>query len=93
MLAEVIIMLKQSAISVRVEPALKRQAAQTLNGLGLTMSQAVVMFLQETQKRRQLPFDAYIPNEQTKQAITESLDAEKVRHYKNTAALYEDLGI
>jgi len=48
---------KTAVITVRVEPELKKEAEAIIAQVGLTMSQAVTLYLRQIVNRRAIPFD------------------------------------
>lgn len=58
-------------IHVRVDEAIKAQAAATLAEMGLSVSDAVRMLLVRVVAERALPFDVRVPNAETAAAIQE----------------------
>lgn len=70
-------MAKTETVTVRVDPALKREAADILGGLGLSLSDAVTMCLKQIQAHKGLPFPARLPNQQTIDALNEDLSGRK----------------
>jgi len=58
-------------IHVRVDEAIKAQAAATLANMGLSVSDAVRMLLVRVVAERALPFDVRVPNAETAAAIQE----------------------
>lgn len=72
-------MARTSTIYARVEPELKEQAEQILDHLGISMSNAVGMFLRQLVLRRGIPFEVCIPAQQPPdyfQLTKEQFDAE-----------------
>ena len=59
-------------VRARVEPQLKDEAESVLARLGLTMSEAIRMYLSQITMRRGIPFDVEIPNEETLAAMREA---------------------
>lgn len=55
------IMARTSNVFARVEPEIKDQAEQVLNQLGISMSNAVGMFLRQIVLQRGIPFDMKLP--------------------------------
>lgn len=80
-------------VHVRVDPHLKAQAAATLAAMGLSVSDAVRVFLTRVVAEGQLPFVPRVPNAETRQAMAEA--EEIVRNHRarfTTAdALLDDL--
>ena len=56
-------MAKTSNIFARVEPEIKEQAEQVLDRLGISMSNAVGMFLRQVVLQRGIPFEMKLPQE------------------------------
>jgi len=54
-------MAKTAVISVRIDPELKRKAEQIFTELGLTTSQAIMLFFKQVELQRGLPFSLKIP--------------------------------
>jgi len=59
-------------LHVRVNEHVKTQAAQTLTALGLTISDAVRVFLTRVAADRELPFAIQTPNAASRAAIAEA---------------------
>lgn len=58
-------------VHVRVDQAVKTQAAATLAAMGLSVSDAVRMLLVRVAAEQALPFDVRVPNSETIAAIQE----------------------
>jgi DNA-damage-inducible protein J len=86
-------MAKTAVITTRIEPEIKEEAETILAQLGLTMSQAMSMYIRQLVLRRGLPFTVNIPNQETMEAIQESLEPEKLPGFDNLDDLFEDLEI
>ncbi len=67
------LMAKTATVRARVEPEIKNQAEQVFSALGISMSEAMNLFLHQTILRKGLPFDAKIPNAETIAALNEDL--------------------
>lgn len=50
-------MVRTARVNVRIEPEVKGQAKQILDGLGLSFSDALEIFYREVIKRGKLPFE------------------------------------
>ena len=57
--------MSDSVVRIRIEPALKDEANQLLQSMGLTMSDAIRLFLQQVVARKALPFQVEVPNATT----------------------------
>ena len=60
---EVFIMARTSNVFARVEPEIKEQAELVLDRLGISMSNAVGMFLRQVVLQRGIPFEMKLPQE------------------------------
>lgn len=61
-----------SMVHVRVDEKTKTQAAEILNSMGLTVSDAIRVFLTRIVADKALPFDLKAPNETSRAAIAEA---------------------
>ncbi len=52
---------KTAVITARIEPELKANAEQICGQLGLTLSQAITLFLRQVELQQGLPFDLKMP--------------------------------
>lgn len=59
-------------VHVRVDEHLKAQATETLAAIGLSVSDAVRVFLMRVVAEQQLPFALTVPNAATQAAIAEA---------------------
>lgn len=68
-------MAKTANIFARVEPEVKEQAEKVLEQLGISMSNAIEIFLRQVVLRRGIPFDIKLP--QDKPLSVEDLNDEQ----------------
>ena len=59
-------------VHVRVDEHIKAQAAETLAAMGLTVSDAIRVFLTRVVADQQLPFELKAPNAETRAAMEEA---------------------
>jgi DNA-damage-inducible protein J len=83
-------MSKSVMIHARIEPALKNETEQTLKSLGLNMTQAITLFLQQIKIQKGLPFEVKLPSTQTQKALTE-LEQRKGKTFSNIDDLFNEL--
>lgn len=57
-------MAKTASVFTRVEPEIKTQAEQVLDRLGISMSNAVDMFLRQVVLQKGIPFEMKLPQEE-----------------------------
>ena len=66
--------------------ALKTQAADTLAAMGLSLSDAVRVFLTRVVAEQRLPFELKVPNAETRAALTEAEAIIRTRNARFTSA-------
>jgi DNA-damage-inducible protein J len=59
-------------VHIRVDEQIKTQAAETLSDMGLTVSDAVRVFLTRVAIEKQIPFAIKAPNAETRDAMNEA---------------------
>ncbi len=60
-----------SSIRVRMDSETKRKASAALDKMGLSLSDAVRLFLVRVGEEERIPFDVEIPNAETRMAMKE----------------------
>lgn len=80
-------------VHVRVDENIKAQAAETLASMGLTVSDAIRVFLTRVVADKQLPFEIKAPNATSRAAITEASELIKSRRarFASADALIDDI--
>lgn len=61
-----------SMLHIRVEDDIKEQATQALNAMGLSVADAVRLFLRRVVTEQAFPLELKIPNAETRAAMEES---------------------
>lgn len=64
----------KAMVHVRVDENIKMQAAETLAAMGLSLSDAVRVFLTRIAAEKELPFTLRVPNAETQAAMKEAED-------------------
>jgi DNA-damage-inducible protein J len=79
---------------VRVDENIKAQATETLASIGLTVSDAIRVFLTRVVADQELPFALKAPNATSRVAIAETKEIVKGRRarFASTDALLNELG-
>jgi DNA-damage-inducible protein J len=80
----------KAVVHVRVDEKVKVLATKTLAAMGLSVSDAVRVFLNRVAYEKAIPFNLQEPNLETKAAIQE-LEAGKGKSFKNIDSLMADL--
>ncbi len=64
-------MAKTSSVYVRLEPKVKEESEAILNQLGIPMSNAIALFLQQVVLQRGIPFELKLPAPAVLEELTE----------------------
>jgi len=83
-------MTKSTMIHARIEPSLKIETEKTLSELGLNMTQAITLFLQQVRLQKGLPFEVKLPTKDTQKALSE-LENREGKKFASVDALFDDL--
>lgn len=80
-------------VHVRVDEHLKAQATETLAAMGLSVSDAIRVFLLRVVADQQLPFVLTVPNADTRAAMAEADAIARARRarFETAAALFDAL--
>ena len=80
-------------VHVRVDENIKTQATETLASMGLTVSDAIRIFLTRVVADKELPFAIKAPNANSRAAMAEASEIIKSRRarFDNSDALMNDL--
>ncbi len=84
---------KTAAVTIRIDPKLKKDAQNVFDDLGITTTQAISMFLKQVSLRRGMPFPVEVPNDETLQAMDDAENRRNVRTFDSAAAAIDSLGI
>jgi len=85
---------KTATLTIRLDPKLKTETEKVLSDLGLTPSQAITLFFKQIGYQHGLPFDVILPeepNEETIQAIDDSIHRRNLNKAESVDALFEEL--
>lgn len=87
-------MAKTDILHIRIEPNIKEQAEKTLNELGLSIADAINVFLNQVILNDGIPFEIKKPqyNKQTMQVIEETKQGKNLsRTFNNSDEMFEEL--
>ena len=79
-----------SMVHIRVKEEIKARATETLAAMGLSVSDAVRVFLQRVADEQAIPFELRVPNKKTTDAMQE-LEAGKGVCFDSVEAFMTDL--
>ena len=77
-------------VRARIDTATKERAADALEAMGLSISDAIRLLMMRIADERRLPFEVKAPNATTRRAIAE-LEAGKGKRFASVDALVADL--
>ena len=82
-----------SMLHIRVDDETKAQATQTLAAMGLSVSDAVRLFLHRVIVDQAFPLELKVPNAKTRKAMAEADEIAHTRHarFLTAAELFDDL--
>jgi DNA-damage-inducible protein J len=75
-----------TAMTLRIDAAIKKEASKYLEQLGLSTSEAVRLFLYSVVRHKGLPFEIKVPNKETEQVLRQIEAGEKIE-----ALSFEDI--
>ena len=84
-------------VTIRMDAKLRKEATMLFEDLGLSLNQALTIFVKQTVREQRIPFEITrnIPNKETLAAIAEVEEMEKhpekYKGYDNVEELMEDL--
>lgn len=87
-----------SLIQARIDSKVKNDAENIINQLGMSLNEAIRMFLMQVIIHKGIPFKPtlkpeYEPNEVLQQIIADVENKKDLTHYKNTDEMWQDLGL
>ena len=85
-------------IQARIDSKVKEDAESIMNQLGISLNEAIRMFLMQVIIHKGIPFKPtlkpeYEPNEMLQQVIADVENKKDLTRYKNTDEMWQDLGL
>ena len=84
-------MSKSEFIRARVDESLKVNIEKLFDSLGLTMTEAITLFLKQCELNQGLPFEIKMPNAVTVQAIEDSRNGVGLHKFDNLDDMFKEL--
>ena len=78
-------MTKTAIVRARIEPALKQEAEDVMQRVGISPTEAIRLFYKQVSLHRGLPFEVRIPNAATRKALTDFRARKGTKTFKNAA--------
>ena len=85
-------MSRDTVVRARIDSETKARAAEALQAMGLSVSDAIRLLLLRVADEKRLPFAVQAPNDTTVKAMKE-LDEGKGKRFGSAEELFQDLGI
>jgi len=86
-------MAKTVMISAQIDPKLKNSVERVFKKLGLTTTQAIVLFYKQVDSQNRLPFEVKRPNAITKKTLADAKARRNLESFDSTDSLFKSLGI
>jgi len=86
-------MTKTETVRARIQPELKNRAEDVFHRLGLTATQAIIMFYKQVELRNGLPFEVVIPNESTYRTFENTDAGRDLTVCEDADDMFKKLGI
>lgn len=83
---------KNSTIHARINTGLKKGVERVFNRLGLTMSEAIILYLSQVKLTNGIPFAIKIPNKTTLKIFEETDKNKNIIKAKNVHEIFERVG-
>jgi DNA-damage-inducible protein J len=82
-----------SMVHVRIDDVIKAQASEALRAMGLSVSDAIRLFLCRVVADQALPFELKVPNAETRSAMAEAraMTAADRKRFSNADQLFAEL--
>lgn len=85
--------MKTETVRARVEPSLKYEVETVLDHLGLTMSEAIELYLCQIKLQKGIPFDIRIPTDLTLETFNKTDRKEELNQHDDLDNMFNHLGI
>lgn len=87
------IMAKTEYVRARIDPQLKREVEAILDELGLTVTQAIILFFKQVQHQNGLPFSVRLPDARTRRAIADAKSGTQLVRFDDPQQLFDETGL
>ena len=85
--------MKAAMVRARVDKDLKISVEHVLEKLGLSMSEAINLFMAQIKLKRGIPFEVKLPNETTLKTFKDTDENRNLTRCKNSKDMFKTLGI
>ena len=85
--------MKAATVRARIDEELKVDVEHVLGELGLSVSEAISLFMAQIKLRRGIPFEISVPNSVTLKTFKDTDSGKNLIRCKNSKDMFEKLGI
>lgn len=85
--------MKAATVRARVDEHLKIDVEHVLDKLGISISEAISLFMSQIKLRKGIPFDVRIPNKTTLKTFEDTDKKRNLVKCKNAKDMFDKLGI
>jgi DNA-damage-inducible protein J len=85
--------MKTTTVRARIEPSLKNDIEPVLAALGLSVSEAIVLFLRQVKLNNGIPFAIRIPNSVTLKTFEDTDNGKNLVRHTDSNEMFNKLGI
>ena len=85
--------MKAATVRARIDEELKVDVEHVLGELGLSISEAISLFMAQIKLRRGIPFEISVPNSVTLKTFKDTDAGKNLVRCKNSKDMFEKLGI
>ncbi len=86
-------MAKTATIRARIEPELKQEVENLFKKLGISTTEAIVMFYRQVKLRKGLPFNVVVPNKTTERVFKDTDANKNLIRCETVDDMFEKLGM
>jgi DNA-damage-inducible protein J len=84
--------MKTATVRARIEPKLKIEVESVLTELGLSISEAIELYLRQIKLTHGIPFNICIPNERTLQTFKHTDQDKELNYFDDAEDMFDKLG-
>jgi DNA-damage-inducible protein J len=85
--------MKAAIVRARIDQELKTDVEHVLAKLGLSVSEAISLFMAQIKLKKGIPFDIRVPNEETLKTFEDTDAGRNLVHCKDAQDMFKKLGI
>jgi DNA-damage-inducible protein J len=86
-------MIREATVRARVDKQLKIDVEDVLNQLGLSLSEAICLYMAQIRLNKGIPFDLKVPNRTTQKVFQDTDKGHNLVRCKDAEDMFKNLGI